>query len=102
MEKDRTANTKKRGDILDYLVWICIAWIVIWLVLKVLGIISTPLILEYSPAFAAVYIAGRAVQKLNSMEDIIRKIGADFRIVQQDFRKLETEHTLFTSKRRLH
>ncbi len=70
--------------------------------LKVLGVINTPLILEYSPTFAAVYVAGRAVQKLNNIEDIIRRIGTDFSVVRQDFRKLETEHTLFTSKVKVH
>ncbi len=89
-------------NIFDKLVWICVAWIIIWLVLKVTGMMHTPLILEYSPAFAAVYIAGRAIQKLNHVDDTIRKIGTDFMIVQQDFRKLETEHTLFTHKKKTH
>ena len=33
----------------DILAWIVLAGMVLWLILKVTGVINTPLLLEYSP-----------------------------------------------------
>ncbi len=64
---------KKRGwGIGDYLAWLILALIVLWLILKVLGFINTPLWLEYSPLFGAIYLTGWAMHKLDmATEDIL-------------------------------
>jgi len=55
----------------DILAWIVLAFIIIWLILKVAGIINTPLLIEYAPYFGAVYLAGWAMKKLDTaVEDI--------------------------------
>lgn len=56
----------KRGlNIWDIIAWICIFGIFLWLVLKVSGIINTPLLIEYAPYFGAVYLAGWQIHKLS-------------------------------------
>ena len=62
----------KRGwSLWDFLAWIVLGLILLWLILKVLGIINTPDILTYSPYFGAVYLAGWAMHKLErASEDI--------------------------------
>jgi len=55
---------KKRVNIWDILAWIVLILILLWLVLKVAGVINSPLWLEYSPLFGAIYLAGWAMHKL--------------------------------------
>ena len=59
----------------DILAWVALFLIVVWLVLKTFGIISTPAYLEYAPIYGAVYIAGwamstlvRATQDINGLK----------------------------------
>jgi len=60
---------KKRISVWDVLAWISLGLILIWLILKTAGIINTPLWLSYAPLYAATYIAGWQIHKL----DIIGK-----------------------------
>lgn len=60
-----------RISIWDIIAWLALAFIVVWLILKTLGIINTPLWLEYSPLYAAAYIAGWQISKLGRVaEDV--------------------------------
>jgi hypothetical protein len=90
---------KKRVQLWDMLLWLGLAWILIWLTLKAAGILHTPAIIEWSPAFCAVYVVGRAIQKLYTMERTLRQIGNDVREIGRDFRKVETEHNMFTANK---
>jgi len=66
---------KKRGmGIWDLLAWAALAGILIWLILKTLGIISTPVILEYAPIYAAVYIAGWQIHKLYIVAEEVKEL----------------------------
>lgn len=56
-----------KKSIWDILAWIALAGILIWLVLKTAGIINTPLWLQYAPLYAAVYLAGWQVHKLDGI-----------------------------------
>ena len=62
-------DKKGKMNIWDVIAWLALFGIVLWLILKVTGIIATPLWLEYAPIFAAVYIAGRAMHKLDVVHD---------------------------------
>ena len=65
---------KKRLNFWDILAWIAFAIIVIWLILKTFGVINTPLWLEYTPIYAAVYLAGRAIHKLDNVAEDVRDL----------------------------
>ena len=65
---------KKRRSFWDILAWVALASIVVWLILKVLGIINTPLLLEFAPYFAAVYVAGWQVHKLHTVSEDVRDL----------------------------
>ena len=58
---------KKGRSFWDVLAWVALGLILIWLILKTLGIINTPLWLEYAPIYAAVYIAGWQIHKLDTV-----------------------------------
>ncbi len=49
----------------DWLAYAALASIVVWLILKMVGIINTPVLLEYYPYFAACYFFGWQVSRLN-------------------------------------
>jgi len=51
----------------DILAWVALGFILVWLILKTLGIINTPLWLTYAPLYAATYVAGWQVNKLNTI-----------------------------------
>mgnify|MGYP001610878455 CR=1 FL=1 len=65
---------KRRLSIWDIIAWIILAGIVLWLLLKVSGIINTPSILEYAPYFGAVYLAGWAMHKLETAVNDIKDL----------------------------
>jgi hypothetical protein len=58
---------KKKRSFWDVLAWVALAFIIIWLLLKTFGIINTPLWLTYSPLYAAAYIVGWQVHKLEAL-----------------------------------
>ena len=58
----------KRGiSVWDVLAWVALASIVVWGILKVTGLINTPLLLEYYPLFAVSYVFGWQMNKLNDV-----------------------------------
>ncbi len=69
---------KKGLGLWDAIAWIVLAGILIWLLLKVTGIINTPILIEYAPYFGAVYLAGWAMHKLDSAVENIKEL-ADFK-----------------------
>lgn len=65
---------KKGVNFWDILAWIILAFILLWLILKVTGIINTPDILQYAPYFGAVYLAGWAMHKLDTAVDEVKEL----------------------------
>ena len=60
-------------NIWDILAWVALAGIVLWLILKVTGVINTPLLLEYAPLFGVAYGLGWNVHKLNNISSQVNK-----------------------------
>lgn len=65
---------KRRVSIWDIIAWIVLAGIVLWLLLKVFGIINTPNILGYAPYFGAVYLAGWQIHKLATVASDVKEL----------------------------
>ena len=65
---------KRISKFWDTLAWIVLGLILLWLILKVFGIINTPDILTYAPYFGAVYLAGWAMKKLDTAVDDIKDL----------------------------
>jgi len=64
----------KRGGFWDFLAWIVLGLILLWLVLKTTGVINTPDLITYAPYFGAVYLAGWAMKKLDTAVDEIKDL----------------------------
>ena len=65
---------RKRFDFWDILAWIVLGLIFLWLILKVLGIINTPVLIEYAPIFGAVYLTGWAMHKLEMVHEDVNEL----------------------------
>lgn len=70
----------KRGlSFWDILAWIVLALLVLWLILKMLGIINTPVLIEYAPYFGIAYLGGWAMHTLvratGDISDIKRNLS---------------------------
>lgn len=66
---------KKRLIIWDVIAWIVLGLILLWLILKALGVINTPLVIEYAPYFGAIYLAGWAMHKLETAVLEVEKLN---------------------------
>ena len=65
----------KRGlNFWDILAWIVLAGILLWLIFKTLGIINTPVLIEYAPYFGAVYLVGWQIHKLDSVASDVQEL----------------------------
>ena len=58
----------------DWLAWIALAGIFVWLILKMLGIINTSVLLQYAPYLGAVYLAGWNIHKLDSVANDVKDL----------------------------
>lgn len=74
----------KKNSIWDKIAWVVLVLIVIWLILKLLGVFNTPILLEYSPLFGAVYLAGWAMNKLERATEDIKDIKKEMNDVESD------------------
>ena len=85
-------NKKARMSFWDYLAWIALIGIAVWVLLKVLGIIKTPLWLEYTPVYAAVYIAGWAIEKLKTTTEDVKDIKNNLKYINRDMGKIKNSN----------
>ena len=65
---------KRGANFWDIIAWIVLIAILVWIILKVSGVINSPSLVEYAPLFGAVYLAGWAMHKLDRAVDDIKDI----------------------------
>jgi len=65
---------KKGLSFWDILAWVFLILLVIWLVLKISGIIGTPTLIEYFPYFGLAYWAGWAIHKLTNVSADVHQL----------------------------
>ena len=72
----------KRGkiNIWDVLAWVALVMIIIWVVLKMVGVINTPLWLEYAPIWPGIYLAGWVVERLKRTNEDLGQIKSVMRM----------------------
>lgn len=65
----------KKNNIWDVIAWVVVFGIIIWLILKVIGIINTPILVEYAPYFGVAYLLGWNVHKLNNISENVKNFN---------------------------
>ena len=65
-------GVKKKLNLLDILAWIALVSIVIWVLLKIIGVLNTLLYIEYYPVLDVSYVIGWQMHKLSSVADDVK------------------------------
>ena len=73
----------------DILARVVLIGIALWLFLKLFGVIQTPIWVEYSPLFGAIYLAGWGMHKLDRATDDIKDIKDDLKGMHSDIENLK-------------
>ena len=80
----------RKINILDIIAWIVLAGILLWLVLKVFGVLNTPNLIESAPYFGIVYLAGWAMHKLDIVSKSVIRMGSTLRDLEKDVLMIKT------------
>lgn len=98
VKKRYLLEMEKRRTVWDTLAWIVVGLITLWLILKVSGIINTPLIVQYSPLFGAVYLAGYMVQKLKRATEDLQDIKGEVKTIKEDVTRMDKDVHIIKEK----
>ncbi|MBT4136018.1 hypothetical protein HOD75_01480 [archaeon] len=82
-------NKRGKSNIWDILAWIALAGIIIWVLLKMFGIINTPLWIEYAPVWPGIYLIGWAVERLRKTNEDLVQVKKSMIRMSQDMNKLK-------------
>ncbi len=82
---------KRRLSFWDIIAWIILFLILMWLILKVLGVIKTPELVEYAPIFGAVYLVGWAMHKLDSAVSDVKDLKRFTRETVSEINSIKTK-----------
>lgn len=66
---------EKGLDFWDIIAWIALFSIILWVTLKIFGVINTPLWLQYAPIYSACYIAGWQIHKLAIVANEVHELN---------------------------
>ena len=80
----------KRISLLDIIFWFALIVLIVWIILKALGYINSPAIVEAIPYISGVFIAGTIWQQFRNMQSDI----SDIKRVSFRWLKVEHEHNL--------
>ncbi len=65
---------KRKISIWDIIALLALLSIVVWVTLKIVGVIKTPLWLEYAPVYSASYVAGWLMHKVYSVSADVKDL----------------------------
>lgn len=88
----------KNYSVWDYIAWIVLILIGIWVFLKMIGVIGSPLWLEYSPLLGVVYLAGWAMNKLDRAIEDIKDVRGEIGDVKEEVRDIELDVNVIRRK----
>ena len=92
----------KRGiNFWDILAWVVLGLILLWVILKTLGIINTSPLLEYAPIYGAIYLAGWQIHKLKVVAEDVRELKRFKELTISEIESFEKPQNSKLSKRTL-
>jgi hypothetical protein len=96
----------KKYSLGDLLMWAALGVILLWAVLKSLGIIKSPVWQEMVPVFGAVYVMGRIAQVVSdTKKDVgvvkgrVQKMAVGLTRIETKFERIESGCKLFSKNR---
>lgn len=79
----------KKRSIWDILVYVALIVLVIWIILKLAGVINSPVIVEIIPYVSAAYVFGRMFQKVETTADDVEKINTEIREIKDETKSID-------------
>jgi hypothetical protein len=89
---------KDYSNIYAAIFWISLISIFIWLVLKALGYINTPTIIELMPFFSAIFGAGAFFQMFSDMRRRLSKVESEMKDVGLTIHSIDKRVAVIESK----
>lgn len=90
---------KKYDKLLDALAWVAFAIVVLYLLLKVLGIFESPLIADLTAVASGAFFVGKYAQKIDTYGEKIDVINKNISSINKRLGVLEKEFVEFRLKR---
>ena len=72
-------NYFKGMTLWEIFAWVCLFGLVVWIFLKMFGVINTPLVVQYGPYLGAAYVAGSAMYSLKIIREDLRELKINVR-----------------------
>ena len=89
---------KDYTNIYTAIFWISLVSILIWLILKALGYINTPPLIELMPFFSAVFGAGAFSQMIRDIKNRVINVESEIKDVKMTVHSLDKRVTVLESK----
>ncbi|HLC85976.1 MAG TPA: hypothetical protein VJG30_01690 [Candidatus Nanoarchaeia archaeon] len=89
---------KDYTNIYTAIFWISLVSILIWLILKALGYINTPPLIELMPFFSAVFGAGAFFQMIRDIKNRVINVESEIKDVKMTVHSLDKRVTVLESK----
>lgn len=90
---------KRNISIWEIIAWVGLAILVVWIILKLFGIIQSPLIFEMTPIITLCLILGSLLANVKNIKSELRRTTTSLIRLCQDFRQLKGEHDIIKSKK---
>jgi len=94
IKNETVKSFMKHYKIWDILAYAVLAGILLWLILKATGVINTPVLIEYSPFFGAVYLAGWAMNKLDRTTKDVDVMKQDLKALEKNVNSIEIDFNI--------
>jgi len=89
----------KKTSIWEIIAWIGLFILGIWIILKLSGIVQTPLLFEIAPEIALFLILGSLLADMKNLKFEVRKISSGLFRLSHDFSQLKGEHDVIKHKK---
>lgn len=88
----------KLNKFLDYIFWIVWGLVGLWIILKIAGVIQTPIWIEMAPYAGFFFMAGKMHQTLNHLQEEITNLQIEMKYTQKKLNNIEQRLTLIEHK----
>jgi len=88
----------KKRNIWDTLVWVAIIVFLVWIILKLTGVIQSPVLVELIPYISGAYVVGRVFQKLETTLNDVETIKTEVKEIDKRLMSLEIKNDLKKKK----
>jgi len=79
-----------KNKVYDIIFWVSMLVIVVWIILKMIGVINSPVWMQMIPYMSIVFAAGAFYQSINAMKADIADLKVRMCIVEKDIIQMQS------------